>query len=136
MFDEFALQQLILLVYIKCLVNEFTNQLICHVMCRVVPRYINLRRSTNAGLYQLAAAKHAMASLTDDHMASCPVDSTQPLKPFSEIPGPKGLPYIGTLSEYMKRNGLKFNKLFQVCILFCGFVATTCIHLNSNVLAR
>ncbi|KAI0213553.1 Cytochrome P450 10 [Lamellibrachia satsuma] len=55
-----------------------------------------------------------MASLTNDHVTSCPVDSTQPLKPFSEMPGPKGLPYIGTLWEYMKRNGLKFNKMFQV----------------------
>jgi len=37
------------------------------------------------------------------------------LKSFSDIPGPKGLPVIGTLWDYMKKDGLKFNKLFEVC---------------------
>ena len=87
----------------------------------------HLRWSNDAGLYQVAAGKHTMASLTDDHVASCPMDSTQPLKPFSEMPGPKGLPYIGTLWEYMKRNGLKFNKMFQVRILY-GDVTLACFQ--------
>jgi len=37
------------------------------------------------------------------------------LKSFSEIPGPKGLPVIGTLWDFIKKDGLKFTKLFEVC---------------------
>ncbi|GAU97763.1 hypothetical protein RvY_09002 [Ramazzottius varieornatus] len=33
--------------------------------------------------------------------------------PVNEIPGPKGLPLIGTLYNYIKKNGFKFNKLFE-----------------------
>jgi len=36
------------------------------------------------------------------------------LKPFSEIPGPKGLPVIGTLWDFLKTDGFKFNKMFEV----------------------
>ena len=36
------------------------------------------------------------------------------VKPFSEMPGPKGLPLIGTLWEYVKKDGLRFNKMFEV----------------------
>ncbi|ELT96518.1 hypothetical protein CAPTEDRAFT_143013 [Capitella teleta] len=36
------------------------------------------------------------------------------LKPFKDIPGPKGLPVIGTLLEFTKKDGLKFNKMFEV----------------------
>jgi len=45
---------------------------------------------------------------------SRPTDSPAKLKPYSSIPGPKGLPFIGTLWDYMKKDGLKFNKMFEV----------------------
>ena len=38
------------------------------------------------------------------------------VRPFSEMPGPKGLPLFGTLWEYMKKDGLKFNEMFKVRI--------------------
>ncbi|XP_055887015.1 cytochrome P450 10-like isoform X3 [Biomphalaria glabrata] len=70
--------------------------------------------------------------LADDqlsrHTSQCPVrdyvsqvtqiteDSTPMVKilPFSKVPGPRGLPVIGTLFEYLKKDGLKFNKMFEV----------------------
>ncbi|XP_064619540.1 cytochrome P450 10-like [Lineus longissimus] len=33
--------------------------------------------------------------------------------PFSQIPGPKGWPVIGTLFEYFKPGGFRFNKMFE-----------------------
>ncbi|KAL5022073.1 hypothetical protein ScPMuIL_001228 [Solemya velum] len=35
------------------------------------------------------------------------------LKSYEDIPGPKGLPFIGTLLDYFKKDGLRFNKLFK-----------------------
>jgi len=42
------------------------------------------------------------------------VTLTQHLKPFTELPGPRGLPLIGTLWDYAKPNGLRLDKLFEV----------------------
>jgi hypothetical protein len=39
--------------------------------------------------------------------------SDRTLKPFSEIPGPKGLPFVGTLWDYIKPKGFGFHKLFE-----------------------
>ncbi|GFN88099.1 cytochrome p450 10 [Plakobranchus ocellatus] len=36
------------------------------------------------------------------------------VKPFSQMPGPQGLPFIGTLLQYFKKDGPKFNKMFEV----------------------
>ena len=39
------------------------------------------------------------------------------LKAFSSMPGPKGWPVVGTLWDYVKKDGFKFNKMFEVIIL-------------------
>jgi hypothetical protein len=41
-------------------------------------------------------------------------DITPVIKPFQSIPGPRGLPIVGTLLDYMKKDGLRFTKLFEV----------------------
>ncbi|KAJ8305530.1 hypothetical protein KUTeg_016075 [Tegillarca granosa] len=38
----------------------------------------------------------------------------QTIQSFDNIPGPTGLPVVGTLFQYLKKNGLKFNKMFEV----------------------
>lgn len=42
---------------------------------------------------------------------------TPSVKAFDNIPGPKGLPIVGTLLDYMKKDGLPFNKLYKVTFL-------------------
>ena len=44
-------------------------------------------------------------------------------KPFSEIPGPKGLPFIGTYFHY--RLGMHYNLLFnEMCKLILGRISS------------
>ena len=47
------------------------------------------------------------------------VTSAQHLKPFSDVPGPRGLPLIGTLWDFAKPNGFGFNKMFEVIDISC-----------------
>ncbi|XP_076441430.1 cytochrome P450 10-like [Babylonia areolata] len=35
------------------------------------------------------------------------------VQPFEAVPGPKGLPIVGTLLDYFKKDGLKFSKMFE-----------------------
>ena len=49
------------------------------------------------------------------HAATHSVSVTKPetkLKPLKDMPGPKGLPVVGVLWDYMKKDGYKFNKMF------------------------
>ncbi|OWA53458.1 Cytochrome P450 10 [Hypsibius exemplaris] len=46
----------------------------------------------------------------------CPMSGTSAVGgglPVKAIPGPPGLPLVGTLWSYVKKNGFKFNKLFE-----------------------
>ena len=52
--------------------------------------------------------KHSAVLL--DNSVPVPVQ----LKPFKQMPGPKGLPVIGVLWDYIKKDGFKFNKMFLV----------------------
>lgn len=45
--------------------------------------------------------------------------STQNVKPFKDIPGPKGLPYLGTILQYRKGTQLDQKKLFYYFTIFC-----------------
>lgn len=39
------------------------------------------------------------------------------VKTIDDIPGPKGLPLVGTALDYVvHRNGLSFDKMFEVCV--------------------
>ncbi|XP_048761818.1 cytochrome P450 10-like [Ostrea edulis] len=83
-----------------------------------------------------SATNHQAIALTDVAPLTCPLEtmlgsmdqlrtpftfpekpkthiSTPSVKSFDSIPGPKGLPIIGTLFDYMKKDGLRFNKLFE-----------------------
>ena len=51
------------------------------------------------------------------HAAIHSVSVTKPetkLKSLKDMPGPKGLPVVGVLWDYMKKDGYKFNKMFLV----------------------
>lgn len=64
--------------------------------------------SASALINQLLAPKH-----TQPEPATNPQTS---LKSFDSVPGSKGLPFIGTLFDYIKKDGFRFNKIFEVRI--------------------
>lgn len=65
-------------------------------------------RSAAAQINQLMAPKQTQPE---------PVTAAQTsLKSFDSMPGSKGLPLIGTLFDYIKKDGFRFNKIFEVRI--------------------
>jgi hypothetical protein len=60
--------------------------------------------------------RHAAASLDDSILTEGGhvVSKEKKLKPFKDMPGPKGLPFIGTLPDFIKKDDFKFNKMFEV----------------------
>lgn len=49
---------------------------------------------------------------------------TPSVKAFESIPGPKGLPIVGSLLDYMKKDGPAFNKLFEVTFVIGDYWVT------------
>ena len=49
------------------------------------------------------------------------------LKSFDEVPGPKGLPLVGTLFEYIKKDGLSFDKMFEVRFYLLFLLFLNCV---------
>ncbi|KAL4236526.1 hypothetical protein ACF0H5_004911 [Mactra antiquata] len=47
------------------------------------------------------------------HETDVSAKTNSDIKTFEEIPGPKGLPVVGTLFDYFKKDGLRFNKMFE-----------------------
>ena len=58
-------------------------------------------------------------SLDDSVLAADAQQDFSKLKPFRDMPGPKGLPLVGTLWQYLKKDGLKFSKMFEVKLYLC-----------------
>ncbi|KAK7100964.1 cytochrome P450 10-like [Littorina saxatilis] len=44
---------------------------------------------------------------------SIPEANESTVQPFDAVPGPKGLPFLGTLLDYFKKDGLRFSKMFE-----------------------
>lgn len=86
--------------------------------------HVNLRRIATS-----AMGKQQVAELDDTFITQCPMRKTfnvlktyaseEPAssnligRPFEEVPGPKGLPILGTLLDYFKKDGLSFQKMFE-----------------------
>ncbi|XP_061192063.1 cytochrome P450 10-like [Saccostrea echinata] len=50
----------------------------------------------------------------DDNLYKTTTDTrATSVKPLESIPGPKGLPIVGTLFDYMNKDGLRFTKMFE-----------------------
>lgn len=80
-------------------------------------------------VFTTAKVRQQTAAIPDTLIAQCPMrkvlsgnnpfsavvkpDNETLGRPFSEVPGPRGLPIIGTLLDYMKKDGLSFSKMFE-----------------------
>ncbi|GAB1606457.1 cytochrome P450 10-like [Argonauta hians] len=76
-----------------------------------------------------AVGKQQVAELDNAFITQCPMRKTLNVlktyaseerpnskllgRPFEDIPGPKGLPLLGTLLDYFKKDGLSFPKMFE-----------------------
>ncbi|XP_052825862.1 cytochrome P450 10 [Octopus bimaculoides] len=85
---------------------------------------VNMRKIATS-----ATGKQRVAELDDTFITECPMRKTLNVlktyaseerastnligRPFEEIPGPKGLPILGTLLDYFKKDGLSFTKMFE-----------------------
>ena len=67
----------------------------------------------------MSPGARADAVVARSSVASQPVQQ-HALKPYSAMPGPRGYPLIGSLWDYLKKDGYKFNKMFEV--RFIGFI--------------
>ncbi|XP_046366124.2 cytochrome P450 10-like [Haliotis cracherodii] len=70
-------------------------------------------------LEQQCPLRRTMDSLESLMKAPISNDAVQPQtqeyepQPFEAIPGPKGLPFFGTIFDYFKKDGLRFDKMFE-----------------------